>query len=250
MNKLIALMVIGAAYCAAQLVIFIPAASVSAPPSSAPTGAVYIYVIDEGTGQTVTDSSGNGNDGTVGATSGSEASDPAWSTAGGDDYLDFDGGDRITAPSTTQTGDFTLAILWHHDSAASGYELWQASSSLQITNPDPPSNAWFIRAGTFILLPAGDPAVPSVDTWELTIVRRTNPDSDWEWCINDGACFEVDAFGPAGNITPTLIGGGGPNNDLNGGVAFAAVWDRALSDADITDLQAYVKSVKPGIVPY
>lgn len=248
MNKLIALLLAGAAYCFAQavVVVFVPAPA--SEPAELPTGVVYAYAFDEGSGQSLADLSGNANDGQLGATASSEASDPTWSTDSGDAYLDYDGGDRVVAPSTTQTGDFTLAILWHRDIDQSGGELWQ-SSGLQIVNANTPANTYFIRASTFVTLTAGAPAVPATNTWELTIIRR-DAANNWDWCINDGACSQIFAVGPAGNITPTLIGGGGPNADLDGGVAFAAVWDRELSDAEIATLQSYVKALKPGISPY
>lgn len=45
-------------------------------------GLVAEWTFDEGTGQTVSDSSGNGATGTLGATAGAEAGDPTWSSPG------------------------------------------------------------------------------------------------------------------------------------------------------------------------
>jgi hypothetical protein len=53
---------------------FTPPATFDALP-----GAVALYLLDEGSGQTLADSSGNGRNGALGATTAVEAADPAWS---------------------------------------------------------------------------------------------------------------------------------------------------------------------------
>lgn len=54
-------------------------------------GLVAQYPFTDGSGQTLTDISGNGNNGTLGSTSGADASDPTWGsnllTAGGTQYV-------------------------------------------------------------------------------------------------------------------------------------------------------------------
>lgn len=59
------------------------------------------YRMDAGTGQTLEDSSTNGNDGWRGDTSSSEASDPAWGGGIHDDGLVFSSGDTATLPQST-----------------------------------------------------------------------------------------------------------------------------------------------------
>lgn len=61
---------------------------------TADVNTVGLWHFDDSSGQTVSDSSGNGNDGTLGPTSGSETQDPTWNTSGqklGDSAIEFDG---------------------------------------------------------------------------------------------------------------------------------------------------------------
>lgn len=58
-------------------------------------GLVAEWRFDDGAGQVLTDFSGNGHHGQLGATSGAEASDPTWVAQG----LSFDGDDRVVLPA-------------------------------------------------------------------------------------------------------------------------------------------------------
>jgi len=49
-------------------------------PMSAGANTVGLWLMDEGSGQTVADTSGNGRNGVLGTSSGAESSDPLWST--------------------------------------------------------------------------------------------------------------------------------------------------------------------------
>ena len=68
-------------------------------PTACPTSAVGHWTMDEGTGQTAADSSGNANDGQLGSTTGVDADDPAWSCVTGGNALSFDSvDDRLDIP--------------------------------------------------------------------------------------------------------------------------------------------------------
>ncbi|MFB3138666.1 MAG: hypothetical protein ACE10B_05555, partial [Phycisphaerales bacterium] len=63
-----------------------------------------------GVGQIAADSSGNGNDGTLGSTAGADANDPSWTCVAGGYALSFDGGvfpndDYVDAGSASTLDD-------------------------------------------------------------------------------------------------------------------------------------------------
>jgi len=63
-------------------------------------GACALYLYNEGTGQTLTDYSAHGNNGTLGTTAGADTNDPAWGPAG----LTFGGDDRVVVGPVTVGG--------------------------------------------------------------------------------------------------------------------------------------------------
>jgi hypothetical protein len=71
------------------------AAKGAAAPSIVQDGLIAEWRFDDGAGQVLTDYTGNGHHGQLGATSGADAADPTWTAQG----LSFDGGDRVILPS-------------------------------------------------------------------------------------------------------------------------------------------------------
>jgi uncharacterized repeat protein (TIGR01451 family) len=70
------------------------------------------WPFDEGVGQTAGDVSGNGNDGTLGATAAVASDDPSWTCVAGGNALDFDGSDDEVLLSNVTIGDraaFTIS---------------------------------------------------------------------------------------------------------------------------------------------
>lgn len=63
-------------------------------------GACALYLYNEGTGQTLTDYSAHGNNGTLGTTAGADTNDPAWGPAG----LTFGGDDLVMVGPVTVGG--------------------------------------------------------------------------------------------------------------------------------------------------
>jgi hypothetical protein len=77
---------------------------------------VALWRIDEGTGQDLLDTSGEGNDGELGSTSGADADDPDWIAEG----LDFDGvDDHVRAPFLVDpdASDFTAWAIFRASAA-------------------------------------------------------------------------------------------------------------------------------------
>jgi len=90
-----------------------------------------VYTFAEGSGQTISDSSGNGADGTLGSGAGAATDDPAWTTSSrtGGSALQFDGSnDHVQTTSTDlQTAtNFTLSAWFKADTTAGQHHiLWQ-----------------------------------------------------------------------------------------------------------------------------
>lgn len=81
----------------------------SPTPTPTPTAGgdlLAYWAFDDGSGQTAADSSGNGNDGTLGTTAGVDSGDPTWaSCSGGGSALVFDGTDDEVRLSNAIIGD-------------------------------------------------------------------------------------------------------------------------------------------------
>jgi hypothetical protein len=69
------------------------------------------WTFDEASGQTLTDITGNGNDGTLGSTTGADGNDPTWTIDGTrGSVLTFDGNqDYVTGIGNSPSGSFTVA---------------------------------------------------------------------------------------------------------------------------------------------
>ncbi len=101
---------------------------------------------DENSGQTVNDSSGSGNTGTLGQTSGAEASDPVWTSGGryqaalaydgSDDYVNIGNGSSLNL-----TGNFSMEAWVKRDSLATRDCILAAGIGL---NNDSNSHQWLL----------------------------------------------------------------------------------------------------------
>jgi len=69
-----------------------------------------VWEFDEGTGQTVADSSGNGNNGTLGPTTAVEPNDPTWTTGKYDDAVSFDATNDFVKVPDSASLDITTNV--------------------------------------------------------------------------------------------------------------------------------------------
>lgn len=86
---------------------------------AAVSGALGLYLFDDGSGTTLTDQSGNGNHGTLAAI----AAAPAWSNGG----LTFDGGDYVTLP--TSIGSVKYVHYFGTETTSNGYNVVLSSDA-------------------------------------------------------------------------------------------------------------------------
>ncbi|MEM8672094.1 MAG: DUF2341 domain-containing protein, partial [Planctomycetota bacterium] len=117
------------------------------------------YDFSDGSGQTLSDVSGNSNDATLGSSTGSESSDPTWTTSSrtGGSALEFDGSTDYVSTNVDlrSSNSFTLSTWFKTDSTtAQQHLLWQGASG---------ENGWgLIGGGTSanseLHLSIGDPA--------------------------------------------------------------------------------------------
>jgi len=229
------------------------------------TGSVYAdlvghWTLDEGAGTTVSDVSGNGNDGTI-------VNNPTWVTGvsggalefhglgaagGGGDYIDCGNGASLDI-----TGPTSMA-LWIRpgadDPEANGTEtapLCKAMSGMS------PSWSYQVRYGW------GSPQPYMAFTFNTSprawvYVGQNLTQGEWSHiaCSHDGTtlkCYldgvETDST-PMGPITsspaPVLIGSDGWGSDWIGAIDEVAIYDRALSTGEVLYLAGFRAPVDPG----
>jgi len=110
-------------------------------PAGAPqpvAGAIAWYRCDEGSGQRLTDYSGNGNHGTLGSTAGVDTNDPVWNEKG----LYFGGDDMVTIGDLSRFGlPYSLDLIFYIPTAISAASPPQA---LFYTRPSPDTNNFYV----------------------------------------------------------------------------------------------------------
>ena len=88
----------------------------SALPSIVQAGLVAEWRFDDGAGQVLTDSTGNGNHGQLGSTTGADAADPTWTAQG----LSFDGGDFVDCGTLGIAGTQARTLIYVGRSSGTG----------------------------------------------------------------------------------------------------------------------------------
>ena len=193
-----------------------------------------------GSGQTVSDSSGNGNDCRLGSTAGSDANDPAWISEG----LQFDGGDFVDCLRTSFGGTSLFA---------QGAESFTAQVvGLQ---PADATSMFLARSGgaqtTFEVGSQAESGVRATLRGTSTTIQTPTPTSQWHlWTLRWDGSAAGGRLDHGGDVT--LGSGSGTNSAENlaigarsissGGtdflpngskVALVLVYDRALQDAEM-----------------
>ena len=204
-------------------------------------GLVAEWRFDEGAGQVLTDYSGNGNHGTLGANSGSSTDDPTWTPQG----LSFDGGDFVgfagnLGVSGTQArsvifvanttganrfaaewiGNGTNGRRWTLRDQASGDELRLEIAGAGHTSALALTNAWRFFACT--------QAGANINTGVLYL---------------DGSAAAIPTsatIDTTGNFSITTLIGAPYGNPV---VAYGLVYNRALTPAEVEQNRAALKSI-------
>ncbi|MCH7474805.1 MAG: DUF2341 domain-containing protein, partial [Gemmatimonadetes bacterium] len=220
---------------------------------------------DEGSGQTAADSSGNGNDGTLGSTPVVDANDPAWACVAGGYALSFDGAvvpnsDYVDAGSASMLDDLgpMTVSAWIKPSTVAGefYSTFVAKSDaagdskwiFEIDNTLPEVHAFEFNinyATTNLQRMTSDNAV-SYDVWQHVTVT-------WDGSAS-AANIHIYKNGTELTYQTTQNGVGTRDSDaalpliigfvteiappLPGLIDDVRIYDRVLSAAEITTLAA------------
>jgi hypothetical protein len=212
-------------------------------------GLVAEYRFDEKGGQTLIDHSGLGNHGTLGSTTGADTNDPTYTGQG----ASFTTDDYIAGTNIQNLSSYTI-IAVTSPSSVSGWGC--------ICGKNTGSSAGAGKSGFFLRRGGGDLNLQQYDSnGDLCSATKTNALSVSSWCMAIGVCDGINVYcGIAKSPlvkSSTSMGTVAPNNTLNirvgayaytesifweGSVAYLAMWNRALTQAEISQNYAYLKS--------
>jgi hypothetical protein len=219
------------------------------PTATTASGLVAHWEFDEGSGQTAADSSGTGNNGTLGTTGGVESADPTWACVSGGNALNFDGvDDQVLAPDYDVLSTISIStwIKWDVVGASEGIISKRTDSevagnwALRGDNTTPGYLEWMVWSGldSSESLLTSTAITPGVWTHvALTFNASTN-----------AANFYIDgAPNSSGTISnnlantpqPIVIGWSGQNVQFfDGSIDDMRIYNRVLSPAEISALAA------------
>ena len=199
--------------------------------------------------QTVADSSGRAQDGTLGPSVTVESSDPMWRH----DRVRFDGADDyvLTPPAITQNRDALTMQIVFKKTAASAADVdralfgHNAGGSYIRFFTDTKIGFWLAASGTAALVQGSSGAIPDDETWKLMTFRwRSGVIQDQ--ILGRDTQIASTASPAEGTIDTTYraIGVYAGGNYFDGEVATVLFYRRVLSDAEVA---ANYKTLKAGL---
>lgn len=219
-------------------------------------GSVAWYRLDNGTGQTAYDYSGEGYDGTRGAGSGSSSDDPTWTTdCKRNSCLRFDGSDDFVDSGVERniTGKITVA-MWakfnnltpteHQVLASSGYDPGLGVTSWEFKAPGAQGDTStddYIRIQSFDGTAHGAEVNKSIlETGKWYHLTGVYNGSEWRIYKNGEDVTEStynDGTGALANTQPTYIGahkdGTNTNGYFNGSIDDVRIYPYALTQEQV-----------------
>jgi glucose/arabinose dehydrogenase len=192
---------------------------------------VALYHLDEGNGQLLIDSSGNGRDGVLGATSAVETADPLWSTD-----VPFTGTTSQGVPTisfsvspTTMAVGGTATLTWTTSNAIdaaidqnigsvpiSGSRVVSPTSTATYTLTATNANGSATATATLTVTPATsapvittqpiNQSVTAGQNASFTVAATGTPTPTWQWQISTGGAFtNLTNTAPYGGVTTTTL---------------------------------------------
>jgi hypothetical protein len=226
-------------------------------PQPVQSGLQALYLMGEGSGQTLTDSSGGGRNGTLGSTAGVDTNDPLWTAAGlsysTDDYVAC-GADAALRPNawtvcvaTKLAPNVVNPIVgWHTSTQVPGVYaaapfnqnrplIWLATNCFRYFEKDTPinlhDNGWH-----FVVFTCPGNAAADILNSTLTVDGQAQ-------AINSTTNTQ-----DGGAKTTCRIGAAGTAYFASAETSFLALYDRVLSAGEREEMRAYAKAVLAGRV--
>src|SRR5919106_151326 len=204
-------------------------------------GLVAEWRFDDGSGQVLTDYSGNGNHGTLGANSGSSTDDPTWTAQG----LSFDGGDFVSfADNLGISGTQARTVIFVADTASLN------RFAVEWIGDGSNGRRWTFRdqgSGDELRLEISGAGYTSAlaPTGAFRYMACTQPGAN----INTGVIYLDDiaeaittsaTINTTGNFSISTLIGGAYGNPV---IAYGLVYNRALSAAEIAQNRQALKTI-------
>ena len=216
------------------------AAKGAAFPTVIQDGLVAEWRFDDGAGQVLTDSTGNGHHGRRGSTTGADAADPSWTAQG----LSFDGGDFVEHDAVGISGGAArtvLAVVKPGPSATFGLEWPGAGTNLQrwtLRNLGTPAKIRLEVAG------AGHTTAFDVPAGAWMFVGATQAGSDLNSCIVylNGSAEAVPVSATL-NTQGNFVWGRQNGSPVAMEAAYGLVYNRALSPAEVEQNRQALKAI-------
>jgi len=198
------------------------------------SGLVGYWRFEEGSGTTASDSSGNGNSGTL-------YNSPIWTNGYFGNALGFDGvDDYVNLPSTVQLTNQSFTIMsWMKPSSLTGnYQMfgptqWNAVGIGLVAG----SNQIFCQFNTGGLNIQSSAIVPNTNQWYHVVCSFDWSTSLLSIYVNGTRINSWTATNPSFNWNNFYIGSQGPDGNLfNGTIDEVQVWNRALTASEIYEM--------------
>jgi Concanavalin A-like lectin/glucanases superfamily len=220
-------------------------------------GLIAEWRFDDGSGQQITDYSGNGFHAQLGTTSGSDTDEPTWSSTGVDCVLSA--AENLittgTAAGISGAAARTMIVVAQCDLSELGFGFFQWTGDGGLTtrwqfllrgaNAD--FLGWEINGGIGFTTSLS----PTTNTWHyLAITQDDQGDGDGIVIYLDGASESSPGGGisidTAGNIAMGPLGAGQTGILKKGKFAYTLLYDRALSPAEVAHNRMALAAILAG----
>jgi len=227
-------------------------------PTVVSNGLVALYLLDEGSGQDVLDSSGNGHDGTLGADDQASTDDPAW----GSGALAFDGGDHVAlgTAAALRPAAFTVSAAVRM-TAGEHFPIlgWHSGNNVPaFYGADPGFSGasrplLFLGSNNFRYWQAATPVNLQDGEWHFLAVTcpgSAQADISSATLRVDGLAQTVHSTtasaGQAAKNTAQIGMAGNADSNATGSVALLALHNRVLEPSELARMRAYAQLVCAG----
>lgn len=209
----------------------------------ATSGLVAQYKFDEGTGDVVNDSSGNGHHGQLGSASGSDANDPAWA-AEGVEFVTSGSNNYVLLPLNTAMPHSAMTVQWlvNLTSGAGSFGTMQGGNSVKM---------YFLSNTIYVMQSATNGVIVSAahtlpTGWQLITFTYT---SGAQELLRNTTSIDTDTASLTftdGTGAGFYIGTTDFFDRTAGKLGYFLVYDRVLSGTEISDNYDAIKAEVAG----